>query len=314
MPRNTPRCFSLSPASLLLSTLLAACTQSPPPPVSSITGGGGPGDMATPGAPDMSGGPSPGNPGNPGNPGSVDMSPLPDTRPGGKITLTHSGIYIQQFSMVQYNWDAEVTLTEPVTPPATTQVAGCTVTPAAASGRALDAGDVSIKGGANGDVLFQRDPDTGLYAIPDNPDANDTSDGSLFTASSTLQVSAKGGADIKSLTQAGAWHGVPLLSFKSPQSLDPLPDADVALTWTAAPAPGVRMEVLLQARDGSQITCPMAADTGAYTLKKEVIEALPAGTVYLFVSRVFSTTAATAPDHGAVTLESRSQWQILSHK
>ena len=48
---------------------------------------------------------------------------------------------------------------------------------------------------------------------------------------------------------------------------------------------------------------------GSYTVPKVVLDAVPSGPVYVFVSRVASTRATTEPDRGVVLLRSETRNQ-----
>lgn len=273
--------------------------------------------------------------------GAGDLSPLPDaaapdgamhggTRDGGTrdgggtrlpggvpappdphLVLNHSRLAV--LGTVQTNWAVDVALNAPAASPATVGTLGaCTFTnTAGAPGTVLDAGDLTVTGGPNGPLSIAIDPLSGTYEVVQNLD--DPGDGSLFTSASVLSLGIRGGRDIHTITQGGPWRGVTLLNMGSPQSLSSLPSADLHLTWTAAPRADTTMEVSLQSQQ-FHIDCPVAGDPGSYTVPKAVVDVIPGGPVYILVSRLLRATAATAPDHGAVRLESRSSWQIITHR
>ncbi len=241
----------------------------------------------------------------------VHGPPMPGNPLAHSITLSHSRLIL--LGLVQTNWTSAVSLADPsVPPPSVASIGECQqILAGGPAGRGLDAGNLTITGGPNWPLVLAFDAGTRTYAAIENLD--DPTDGALFSAEGALNLSAAGGADIRTLSAAGALYGVTPLDMKTPQSLGSWPAADLRLTWVAAPRSDTNMEISLRAPD-RQIDCPMTGDPGTYTVKKAVLDALPGGPVYVLVTRVQRVAATTVPDHGPLLLISRSSWEIVTSK
>jgi hypothetical protein len=235
----------------------------------------------------------------------------------GGISLSQTQLMVGAFTADQ--WSASAVLRDPPSGLVTSQksIAGCTVTITSGTemlGKSLDAGNLTISGGLAGPLVFQFDPNLGVYGLyqPNGTDAAPTPDlGALFDQTSVLTLSAAGGPGLKMLS--ATWQGVTPLALSSPTTLSALPTgADLPIAWVAATQAGVAIQVTLASANGTMNAACQAPDSGSYSLPQAVIAEFADGPITLSVSRAYAAQARS--ERGPLPVQSQSTWIINTSK